>query len=73
VVIVFQVEAVGALRAKYPAGTAFWSAEAFRRFLEDARRLSDLARRQLLVSANLVKSVLGGSYEGSVPVRPARG
>lgn len=30
------------------------------------RGLSDPARRQLLVSANLVKSVLGGSYEGMV-------
>jgi hypothetical protein len=73
VVIVFQIEAAEALRAEYPAGTAFWSAEAFRRFLDDARGLSDLARRQLLVSANLVKSVLGGSYEGLVPAWAARG
>jgi len=66
VVIVFQIEAAEALRGEYPPGTAFWSAEAFKRFLEDARGLSDLRRRRLLVSANLVKSVLGGSYEGMV-------
>jgi hypothetical protein len=69
---VFEIEVAGALRAEYPAGTAFSSAEAFRRFPEDAGGLPDLARRQLLVSANPVKSVLGASYEGLVPTCSAR-
>ena len=65
VVIVFDPAAADEARASYP-GAALWLAEAFKRFLDDARGLSDLARRQLLVNANLVKSILGGSYQSTV-------
>ena len=62
-VIVFDPAAAEEARASYP-GASLWSAEAFKRFLDDARGLPDLVRRQLLVSTNLVKSVFGGSYRG---------
>lgn len=71
VVVVFDPAAAEEARASYP-GAALWSAEAFKRFLDDAHGLSDLARRQLLVSANLVKSVLGGSYQGLTVGDPPR-
>lgn len=63
VVIIFDRSMAAEIREQYP-DAAIWSADAFKRFMDDARRHPSEKRGELLAGVSLVKSVLGGTYEG---------